>query len=89
MGRCNSLADVVISCDDMLKTAVLAQVESANQKSAPPDMTSNTCCRRHGWHMKDKVPLLQRLRWGQVGFANLRHQGFKVQSPASAPRQGI
>lgn len=32
---------------------------------------------RHGWHMKDKVPLLQRLRWGQIGFANLRHQGFK------------
>jgi hypothetical protein len=28
--------------------------------------------------MHDKVQLLQRLRWGEVGFANLRHKGFEV-----------
>jgi hypothetical protein len=28
--------------------------------------------------MHDKVQLLRRLRWGDVGFANLRHKGFEV-----------
>jgi hypothetical protein len=28
--------------------------------------------RRHTWHLGDRVPLLRRLRWGEVPFANLR-----------------
>ena len=28
--------------------------------------------------MHDKVQLLRRLRWGEVGFANLRHKGYEV-----------
>ena len=28
---------------------------------------------RGTWHMKDHVPLLQRLRWGALPFANLRY----------------
>jgi hypothetical protein len=27
---------------------------------------------RHAWHMSDHVPVLRRLRWGQVPYANLR-----------------
>ena len=34
--------------------------------------------RRKSWHMHDKVQLLRRLRWGEVGFANLRHKGYEV-----------
>jgi hypothetical protein len=33
---------------------------------------------RKSWHMHDKVQLLQRLRWGELGFANLRHKGYEV-----------
>jgi hypothetical protein len=28
---------------------------------------------RGTWHIKDHVPILQRLRWGQLPFANLRY----------------
>ena len=28
---------------------------------------------RGTWHLKDHVPLLQRLRWGELPFANLRY----------------
>ena len=30
--------------------------------------------RRGTWHIKDHVPLLRRLRWGDVPYANLRYR---------------
>ena len=30
------------------------------------------CVRRGTWHMKDHVPLLRRLRWGEVPYGSLR-----------------
>ena len=36
-------------------------------------MSSPALCYRAGWHLRDKVEVLARLRWGQHGFANIRH----------------
>jgi Protein of unknown function (DUF3431) len=36
---------------------------------------------RHSWHMQDVVKIIKRLRWGQIGYANLRHRGYTVRSP--------
>ena len=47
---------------------------------APDDKPLAVC--REAWHLKDHVPILQRLRWGEIGFANLRFQqteGYDLQ----------
>jgi Protein of unknown function (DUF3431) len=36
---------------------------------------------RHSWHMRDVVNIIKRLRWGQIGYANLRHRGYTVRQP--------
>jgi len=36
------------------------------------EITESERC-RGTWHIKDHVPILQRLRWGQLPFANLRY----------------
>ena len=30
-------------------------------------------CGRRAWHLEDKIRLLRTLRWGEIGYANLRH----------------
>ena len=31
-------------------------------------------CARSTWHLSDHVPVLRRLRWGEVPYANLRYR---------------
>ena len=40
------------------------------RRSTRPE--AQRCCRR-AWHLEDKIRLLRTLRWGEIGFANLRH----------------
>ena len=35
---------------------------------------------RHSWHMQDVVKIIKRLRWGQIGYANLRYRGYTVRA---------
>jgi hypothetical protein len=39
---------------------------------------------RHSWHMQDVVKIIKRLRWGQIGYANLRHRGYTVRTESQA-----
>jgi hypothetical protein len=36
-------------------------------------LTLPACC-RHSWHIRDHLPILKSLRWGEVPFANLRYK---------------
>ena len=44
----------------------------ADESLVCSELISSLC--RGAWHMNDHVPILQRLRWGEIGFANLRFQ---------------
>ena len=51
---------------------------SAEQMARKPQPV---CLCRGTWHMKDHVPLLQRLKWGALPFANLRYSNKPGQFP--------
>ena len=41
-------------------------------------------CRR-AWHLEDKVRILRTLRWGEIGFANLRHANMVCPEVCQSP----
>jgi hypothetical protein len=70
------------------KGAMSLHLSVSNPLGSWQQHSSSCVCihlRRKSWHMHDKVQLLQRLRWGEVGFANLRHKGYEVWHRLSAP----
>ena len=39
--------------------------------------------------MSDVVPILKRLRWGEIGYANLRYKGFEVRGGSGNLRNAL
>jgi hypothetical protein len=43
------------------------------QKFTVSDYLCGAYVLRTGWHLRDKVPILRRLKWGSFPYANLRY----------------
>ena len=67
--NCTLLAPIHV-CSCLVKSTAAATASFPNNSLKH----ANLCTSRESWHLRDHVPLLRRLRWGSMGFANLRFQ---------------
>lgn len=70
-----ALETVINEASTMLPDIKAPWIDSSSAASADiklATITTYACMRRESWHLRDHVPMLRRLRWGALPFANLR-----------------